>query len=119
MWPNHAAPTGRCSRNGPAPANQKRVRGGDPEAPLLLTNGEPAVCDVDRAVSRAATAGFTGVCAVGAPQHGLSNRPPGQKPPEMLSGSGLSVALALILLPASAEALKEGECEGRSDASSG
>lgn len=119
MWPNHAAPTGRCSRNVQAPANQKRVRGADPEALVPLTNGGSAVCDVGRAVSRAGTAGFTGVCAVGAPQHGLSNRPPGQKPPEMLSVSGLSVALALVLLPASAEALKEGECEGRSDASSG
>lgn len=45
----------------------------------------------------------------------------GSETSEMSRVSGLSVALALVLvlLPASAEALKEGECEGRSHASSG
>ena len=31
----------------------------------------------------------------------------------MLTLGGLSVALALVLVPGSTEALKEGECEGR------
>lgn len=31
----------------------------------------------------------------------------------MMSLGGLSVALALVLLPGSGEALREGECEGR------
>lgn len=46
MWPNHTAPTGRCSRNVPFSANQQRDRGGDPEAPVILTNQEPGACDV-------------------------------------------------------------------------
>uniref|UniRef100_H3CI62 Mesencephalic astrocyte-derived neurotrophic factor n=1 Tax=Tetraodon nigroviridis TaxID=99883 RepID=H3CI62_TETNG len=35
----------------------------------------------------------------------------GPEPPEMLAVCGLSVALALTLLPGPAEALKDGECE--------
>lgn len=32
---------------------------------------------------------------------------------DMMGLGGLSVALALVLLPGSGEALREGECEGR------
>lgn len=45
MWSNHMAPTGRCSRNVPSPANQQRMRGRYPEVPRLLTNQMPAGCD--------------------------------------------------------------------------
>lgn len=46
MWPNHRAPTGRCSRNVSFPSNQQRLRGRFPEALGLLTNEVPVACDV-------------------------------------------------------------------------
>ena len=41
MWPNHTAPTGRCSRNVPSPSNQRNMRGGLQEATDLSTNEVP------------------------------------------------------------------------------
>lgn len=46
MWPNHTAPTGRCSRSFPPRSNQRRVRGDRQEAWNPLTNETPAQRDV-------------------------------------------------------------------------
>lgn len=107
------------------------MRGRLQEVSDLSTNQVPAQCDVApespynqerlRALS-------TGVCTGAVATHEyeshtelsilleqrLEIRPCEFFRAEMLCLSGLSVALALALVPGSSEALREGECEGRS-----
>lgn len=117
MWPNHTAPTGRCSRNVRPPSNQKKMRGGVQEASVPPSNEAPTQRDVapERPYKQERFTLPASVAAAAADERGPhpEQRVVRAVRAEMLCLSGLSVALALALLPGSGAALKEAECEGK------